>query len=120
MKIALDIDDTITKHPQFFSELSYTHDCVIVTSRNNSKQSVELAKQLLLTLNIRYSSIYFCDWQQEVDNNIISSLEGSERLLYQKVTACKKEQVNAIFDDDPTVQQLIRKYLPEVAIFSPI
>lgn len=120
MKIALDIDDTITKHSKFFSELSYSHDCVIVTSRDNSPESIELTKQLMASLNISYSSIYFCNWQQALDDDINNILEGAERLLYQKVIACEKEQVDAIFDDDPTVQKLIRKYLPEVAIFSPV
>jgi hypothetical protein len=41
-------------------------------------------------------------------------------LLYQKVIACQTEQVDALFDDDPTVQTLMKKYLPQVSLFSPI
>ncbi len=120
MKIALDIDDTITKYPDFFAKLSKQHDCVIVTSRDATVASVEHTKQLMNELSIRYSALYFCDWQADLSDLIPEELEGAKRLLYQKVLACKKAQVTAIFDDDVTVQQLIKQYLPEVAVFSPV
>jgi len=120
MKIALDIDDTITKYPQFFSQLSYEHDVVIVTSRSNTQESIETTKELLEDLNIKFSMIYFCDWNMDAEFGVPDELEGSERLLYQKVLACRTEQVDALFDDDPTVQSLIKKHLPQVSLFSPI
>jgi hypothetical protein len=122
MKIALDIDDTITKHPDFFSELSHKHDCIIVTSRANSDESMKATRSLLTSLNIKYSSIHYCDWSLSVNDNDdeFNSLEGPEILLFQKIIACRINGVDAIFDDDITVQNLMRKYLPEVAVFSPV
>lgn len=122
MKFALDIDDTITKYPDFFSELSHKHDCVIVTSRSNTQESIQATQSLLSSLNIKYSAIHYCDWNVSGDDNDdeLSSLEGPEVLLYQKIIACRKECIDAIFDDDITVQNLMRKYLPEVAIFIPV
>lgn len=120
MKIALDIDDTITKYPQFFSQLSLKHDVIIVTSRSSTQESIEITEALLEGLNIKFSMIYFCDWSMDVNFDIPDELEGPDILLYQKVIACETEQVDALFDDDPTVQALIKKYLPQVSLFSPI
>lgn len=120
MKIAVDIDETITKYPEFFSSLSQQHDIVIVTSRMNTEQEMKNTEQLMLALNIEYSKIYFCDWTNCPNDDVVDDLIGSERLLYQKVEACVDAEVSAIFDDDPTVQRLIKKYLPQVAVFSPI
>ena len=120
MKIALDIDDTITKYPIFFSQLSHQHDVIIVTSRPNTQESIETTMELLEDLNIKFSIIYFCDWSDDANFEVPDELKGPELLLYQKIIACRTEQVDALFDDDPTVQTLIKKYLPEVSIFSPI
>ena len=120
MKIALDIDDTITKYPEFFARFSQQNDCVIVTSRANTEDSIIATEQLLEDLNIRYSAVHYCDWQMEMPPEFPELLEGSERLLYQKVMACQKENVQAIFDDDKTVHTLIKAYLPSVFVFSPV
>ena len=120
MKIALDIDDTITKYPLFFSQLSHKHDVIIVTSRSNIQESIEATTILLGNLDVKFSAIYFCDWSGDVYFDLPDELEGPELLLYQKVIACRTEQVDALFDDDPTVQTLIKKHLPQVSLFSPV
>jgi hypothetical protein len=92
-----------------------------VTSRPNSLESIEATKALIDDLSIQFTGIYFCDWSADVSLDVPDELSGPEILLYQKVIACRTEQVDALFYDDPTVQALIKKYLPpHVAIFSPI
>ncbi|WP_019028862.1 hypothetical protein [Colwellia piezophila] len=119
MKIALDIDDTITKYPDFFSQISHANEAVVVTSRQNTQESIEHTIKELELLNINYSNIYFADWSGDSEEQPIE-LVGKEILLYQKIIAFKQEQVEAVFDDDPTVHLLVKKYLPDVALFSPI
>ncbi len=117
MIIALDIDNTITKHPKFFAELSRKHEIIIVTSRPNTETSRSETEALLSDIEISYRHIYYCDWNEVDDENIPTELEGPDRLLYQKIIACQHGEADAIFDDDSSVIELINNYLPNIATF---
>lgn len=119
MKIGLDIDGTITTHPDFFARLSKEHEVVIITSRPEGPKSRADTEQELKELSIEFSFLCMCDWGAEYEINVPEGLEGPARLNYQKVLACKHRGVAALFDDDPIVKALMAEYLPSVPVFTP-
>lgn len=120
MKIALDIDDTITKYPDFFMQLSQRFDCVVVTSRSYSEENKAATESELAEYKITYSKLYFCDWSLENERLVPDALQGPKRLLFQKIIAFQKEEVSVVVDDDPTVHELVKEFLPQVALLSPV
>lgn len=92
MIVGLDIDDTITRHPEFFSFLSGAlvragHTVVIITFRENRKAVEEYLDQC----SIAYSRL--------VTATLESSFEyGVDQW---KSAMCRKYGVDILFDDDP-------------------
>lgn len=119
MKIALDIDDTITLFPEYFSHLSKLHSTIIVTSRPNNKESIDSTIALLDVLDIKYEKVFFANWEDDSELNIPDCIEGPDRLLFQKVLTCENEEVSVMYDDDPGVIRLMKQYLPKIAMFKP-
>ena len=92
MVIGLDIDDTITRHPEFFSFLSRSliqagHKVIIITFRENRVTTEEYLKQC----NIHYSEL--------VTSSLDSCFEYG--INEWKSAMCRKHNVDILFDDDP-------------------
>ena len=94
MVIGLDIDDTITQHPEFFSLLSHAlvdagHRVIIITFRED-RQATEIA---LEQWNISYNELF------------TSTLGGCFEYGVNewKAEMCRQHDVDIFFDDDPRV-----------------
>jgi len=61
IKVAIDLDNTITEYPKFFSIITRalvpSIEVVILTNRENSVESKEKIKKILADLDIFYSKI---------------------------------------------------------------
>lgn len=98
MIIGLDIDDTITRHPEFFSFLSgaliqASHTVIIITFREDRPAT----EKYLRECNVSYNEL------------VTSTLESSfEYGVNQwKSAMCKKHRVDILFDDDPKALKYI-------------
>ena len=94
MVIGLDIDDTITRNPEFFAFLSHSavnvgHKVIIITFREDR----EATQKALEGWNIVY------------DELITSTLESSFQYGVDgwKAAMCKEHKVDIFFDDDSSV-----------------
>jgi hypothetical protein len=88
MKIALDLDETITSYPEFFSKLSHLWDdeVYVITFRQSKETSVEDCRRL----NIKYTDIIIADTTQRCGND-------------WKVKAIEQMGIKVFFDDMPEV-----------------
>ncbi len=94
MIIGFDIDDTITRHPEFFSLITHAlinahHEVVIITFREDPQ-----AAQTDLNLwNIAYSKL------------ITSSLDDcfEHGVNEWKAVVCRRHAIEIFFEDDPDV-----------------
>jgi uncharacterized protein YozE (UPF0346 family) len=95
MRIALDLDLTITRYPEFFSALSHCwpDDVYIVTFRRPNR---ELAESNLASFNIKYKDIIFAKNEDD------------------KAAICKELNIEAFFDDDP---DFLVHFPPSIATF---
>ena len=83
MKIGLDLDGTITQHPQFFSKLSHLWDDVyIITARTGTHR--ERDEQELTKLGIKYKDIIYANADDD-----------------SKAKAIKELGIEVFFDDMP-------------------
>lgn len=94
MNIALDIDDTITRHPEFFAFLSASlrdagHRVLIITFRENRDATIADLRK----------------WGIEYDNVVTSTLESTLELGVDewKAAVCREHQIDIFFEDDPAV-----------------
>jgi len=94
MVVALDIDDTITRHPEFFAFLSRRlldegHKVVIITFREDRQAT----RVLLDNLGIAFSTL------------VTSSLEAhlTHGVDEWKAAVCREHAVDVFFEDDPRV-----------------
>ncbi|MBN1846055.1 MAG: hypothetical protein JW810_10260 [Sedimentisphaerales bacterium] len=94
MIVALDIDDTITRCPEFFSLLAHAliranHEVIIITFREDR----DATRSDLARWNIPYSKL------------ITSSLETclEHGVDEWKAAMCRKHGVEIYFEDDPQV-----------------
>ena len=94
MVVGLDIDDTITRHPEFFAFLSNAlinagHKVIIITFRENRKVTEDYLKQC----GIAYSQL--------ITSTLDSCFEyGVDEW---KSAMCRKYNVEILFDDDANI-----------------
>jgi len=124
MNIALDIDGTITKNPEFFSVLSQAirqagGKVYIFTSRSNA-DGVEVQTRKELDLY----GIEFDDLVIIADgggNEQITcpheDLDWYKKYLWQKVKVCLDHNVHVVFEDDPKVISLFEEHAPDIQVF---
>jgi len=96
MVIGLDIDGTITRHPEFFAFLSQMlvaggHQVIVITFREDRNNAVAD----LAAWNIRYSELLMWSFQDY----------GDEDMYAWKGRMCAVMNVAILFDDDPQVHQ---------------
>ena len=123
MNIALDIDDTITKSPSFFSLLSRSvrrEGCriYIITSRSNVDSVKEQTRQELLSYGVEFDELHVIS---NKDTGHVScpyeELDWYQKYLWQKVSFCLDKAVSIVFEDDQKVIDLFKKYAPNIQVF---
>jgi len=89
MKIAFDLDNTITEYPSFFSfltkMLSASAEITILTARENTKKSYEKIKKELKKLNISYHRIAITSEKANfiIDNQIDVFFEDTDEYFLE-------------------------------------
>jgi hypothetical protein len=98
MIVAFDIDDTISRHPQFFSFLTQAlkaagHEVLIITFREDRPAA----------------EADLCAWGIAWTKLITSTLEACLAVGVDewKAAECRKARVDVFFEDDPNVLQHI-------------
>lgn len=121
MRLALDIDNTITAVPEFFSEITSSNffdRIIIVTARSDHGDSRSYTEAQLAAWSIRYDALFFLDDSELAESSSKDQpLDWYQQFLIQKVNICRKERIDVIFDDDRVVVQLFREHAPEIQVF---
>ena len=124
MILGLDMDNTITKAPEFFSVLSRTIKgkggrVYVVSSRSNTHDVLKATKSELDTLGIHYNDVFLLP-DGEADRLPCpygDFLDDYQAYLWQKVRICIDHKVTVFFDDDDKVIELFRVYAPDIQVF---
>lgn len=125
MKIGLDVDNTITKFPKVFSELSYVvkkdgGQVHIVTSRSDDEIARVGTIKELKEYNIIYDRLFFLPGYAQASLNCPhKELDWYQKYLWQKVDYCLKNTMDTFVDDDEKVISLFKTYAPSIKIFYP-
>ena len=123
MNIALDIDGTITKQPEFFAILSRGVRAAggkvfIVTSRANSAGVRAETQKELKSYGIAYDELFIIPDAGRVQIPCPhTDLDWYQKYLWQKVAVCLEHDVAAVFEDDDKVIALFKKYAPDIQVF---
>jgi len=108
MRIALDIDGTITRHPEFFALISEAlvaagHEVVVITFREDEA----MTRADLEAWGIRYERLFLGHLDAVMEHGVDE----------WKGTLCAKLGVDLFFEDDPGVL----RHVPEgVVCFMPV
>jgi hypothetical protein len=120
VNLAFDIDDTITAKPALFAALSCAagvKKVLIVSSRGNSEESRRLTLEELKSIGIRHHGLHLLDDGPEARNRCPHpDLDWYQRYLWQKVEICLREKIDIIFEDDPKVIDLFRRFAPKILV----
>ena len=122
MIIAIDIDDTITANPSFFSLLSKAvirdgGKVIIISSRPNLSETIRLTGQQLKEYGMRYSKLVLMEGPDVAKATCPHmELDWWGKYLWQKVDICQKEKVEIVFEDDEKVVSLFKKFAPEIQV----
>ena len=122
MVIALDIDDTISTCSAFFSALSSAIGrakgrVIIVTSRTNNAETRSETASQLRKWKITYEALHMLDSAECAAQTCPhSELDWYSKYLWQKVDICRREGVEVVYDDDPKVVALFKRFAPGIHV----
>lgn len=122
MVIQIDVDDTITRAPEFFKHLTRSlkrdgHTILIVTTRTDVRGVRAATKGELLDYGIFYDKLILSPPLDELDEKTLPpGLAVSRRPFAVKVTAARDHKVEVVFDDCGITIGLLKKYLPKVQV----
>ena len=118
VRIALDIDDTITALPQLFSEITKSDvvaKVIVVSSRSNMAEVRETTLQELANFGTQFDALYLIEnYTYAQENCPHTELDWHQKYLWQKVEICIRESIDIIFEDDPQVLALFETYAPRI------
>jgi hypothetical protein len=122
MNIALDIDGTITKRPDFFAVLSRAFRAsggkvYIVTSRVNSSDVRSQTHKELKSYGVEFDELIIIPNDKEQIPCPHDDLDWYKKYLWQKVSVCLECNVTILFEDDAVVIELFKKYAPDIQVF---
>lgn len=125
MNIALDIDDTITRAPLFFSTLARAVRSAggrvhILSSRTASPGVLAISAKELRDWGIEFDTIYLLPGSAEAATRCPhADLDWYQKYIWQKVDYCLTHNVAIHFDDELKVIELFRRYAPQIVVFRP-
>ena len=108
MNIALDIDDTITRHPEFFAWLSHAlrasgHRVVVITFREDRESTAQALARLGVVHDKLITSTLSACAEHGVDT--------------WKAAMCRQERIDVFFEDDP---EQARHVAPPTVVLAPV
>lgn len=124
--LALDIDDTITASPAFFSLLTRAVRQAggrvhVVSTRHDVAEVWRITEELLAGHGIAYDELHLIadmDEAQEICPH--KDLNEYQRWVWQKVDYCVRIKADVYFDDDEEVVGLFRRLAPHIQVFKTI
>lgn len=122
VKIGLDIDDTISSNPAYYSELckkTYLEGgrVIIISSRSDLEEVRSTTTKQLRDWSIYYDQLYLFRPFEEVEHLCPhNELDWYGKYLWQKVYHCINENIDRYYDDEDKVIELFKLYAPEIDI----
>ena len=121
MKIGLDIDETISTNPEFYSELSRDTykdggSIVIISSRSENQEVRDITMAELLKWGIGYDKLYLFKPLENIEHLCPYDLKPHQKYLWQKAYYCIDENVDCYYDDDDNVIELFKAYVPNIIV----
>lgn len=119
--IGLDIDDTITAYPEFFTRLSIyafsqAQKVIIISSRTDTPEIRSETELELSGYGIQYDALYLFQSMDEMSEYPHDELDWQDQYLWQKVAYAKAAGVSVHYDDDDRVLALFKKYAPDIEV----
>lgn len=113
--ISLDIDDTITAYPEYFSNLSRDiygqgGKVVIISSRLDTPEIRQATELELANYGIQYAAMYLFKSMDDMPECPYQDLDWQDQYLWQKVQYAVAAGVTRHYDDDERVLNLFKKY----------
>jgi len=121
--VALDIDGTITRLPEFFAILSRAvradgGKVHVITSRSNTDQVRRETLRELKSYGLEFDELFVIpDAPGERMPCPHDERDHYQQYLWQKVAACMDNGVDVVFEDDGKVVDLFRRFAPGIAVF---
>jgi hypothetical protein len=121
--LALDIDDTITARPEFFSLITHAVKesggrVFIVSTRHDVKEVRAETEAMISRLGIEYDELHLiADMDAARAICPHEDLDEYQRWVWQKVDYCLRKRVDVYFDDDEIVAQLFRRFAPDIQFY---
>ncbi len=122
MNIGLDVDDTITKNPEFFRLLASAirkagGNIHIISSRTDQPDVVEFTRDELDRLGVTYDSLYLLRGPAEAKEMCPhTDLDWYQRFIWQKADYCLKNDISVYFDDEEKVVEVFKKHAPKILV----
>jgi len=122
LKIGLDIDDTITASPVFFSFLSHAvksagGSVYVVSTRSNTPEVAEETRKELAQHNILFDDLYLLpDAQAAAKECPFTRFDWYQKYIWQKAAFCQLHKVDVYFDDDHKVIDIFQEAAPEIQV----
>ena len=124
--LALDIDDTITASPSFFSLLANAvrraggRVCVVSTRHDVAEVRGE-TEELLSGFGIPFDELHLiADMEKAQEICPHKDLGEYQRWVWQKVDYCLRTKADIYFDDDQEVVELFRRFAPSIQVFKAV
>lgn len=119
MNLALDIDGTITAHPDYFSELTRQVQAAggnvhIVSSRSPTPEAYRVTESELAGYGIIFDTIHFIPEMGQEVAGAPGELDWYRKYLWQKIDYCRQNGIDVCYDDDEIVIELFEAYAKEI------
>lgn len=123
LKVAFDIDDTITANPEFFRFLSHSikkagGNVYIISSRTDMREVYDATVKELKELDIVFDDIILIP-EMRIAQEIcpVKELNSYQKYIWQKIKYCEELGVKLYFDDEEAVVELFQKLAPKIQVF---
>jgi hypothetical protein len=123
LKVAFDIDDTITANPAFFSLLSHSikqagGKVYIISSRTDIPEARTATYKELRELDIAFDDMVLIpNMDVAVKTCPVKGLNTYQKYIWQKIKYCTEWGISLYFDDEEAVVELFRQLAPEIQVF---
>ena len=123
MKIGLDIDNTITRCPYFFSMLTHSikkqgGTVHIVSSRTDVSEVLDKTREEMREFDVLYDHIYLLPEGETARGRCPhTDLDWYQKYIWQKVEYCINNGIDVYFDDEEKVSELFARYAPKIQFF---
>lgn len=123
MNIAIDIDGTITRRPDFFAVMTRAIRATggkvyVVTSRSNTPEVASQTRRELESYGVEFDElVIIADGERDRIPCPHADLDWFQAYLWQKVAVSLDRNVAVVFEDDAKVVALFKTYAPIIQVF---